>query len=79
MADGGEGTTEAIIYGKNNVSRGSCIVTGPLGKKITAEYTIYDAADGRTAVMEMAAARDFLLSLRIREIRCTLLPMVLAR
>lgn len=56
VADGGEGTTEAIIYGKNNVSRGSCIVTGPLGKKITAEYTIYDAADGRTAVMEMAAA-----------------------
>ena len=55
VADGGEGTTEAIIYGKNNVSRGSCIVTGPLGKKITAEYTIYDAADGRTAVMEMAA------------------------
>lgn len=56
VADGGEGTTEAIIYGKNNVSRGSCIVTGPLGKKITAEYTIYDASDGRTAVMEMAAA-----------------------
>lgn len=56
VADGGEGTTEAIIYGKNNVSRGSCVVTGPLGKKITAEYTIYDAADGRTAVMEMAAA-----------------------
>ena len=56
VADGGEGTTEAIIYGKNNVSRGSCIVTGPLGKKITAEYTIYDAADGRTAVMQMAAA-----------------------
>lgn len=56
VADGGEGTTEAIIYGKNNVSRGSCVVTGPLGKKITAEYTIYDAADVRTAVMEMAAA-----------------------
>lgn len=56
VADGGEGTTEAIIYGKNNVSRGSCVVTGPLGKKITAEYTIYDAADGRTAVMEMTVA-----------------------
>ena len=55
VADGGEGTTEAIIYGKNNVSRGSCVVTGPLGDRITAEYTIYDAADGRTAVMEMAA------------------------
>ena len=56
VADGGEGTTEALIYGKDNVSRESCIVTGPLREKITAEYTIYDAADGRTAVMEMAAA-----------------------
>lgn len=56
VADGGEGTTEALIYGKDNVSMESCIVAGPLGEKITAEYTIYDAADGRTAVMEMAAA-----------------------
>lgn len=56
VADGGEGTTEALIYGRDGVSRERCSVTGPLGDKITAEYTIYDAADGRTAVMEMAAA-----------------------
>lgn len=56
VADGGEGTTEALIYGRDGVSREKCSVTGPLGDKITAEYTIYDAADGRTAVMEMAAA-----------------------
>lgn len=56
VADGGEGTTEALIYGRNGVSRERCYVTGPLGDRITAEYTIYDAADGRTAVMEMAAA-----------------------
>lgn len=56
VADGGEGTTEALIYGRNGVSRERCSVTGSLGDKITAEYTIYNAADGRTAVMEMAAA-----------------------
>lgn len=56
VADGGEGTTEAIIYGRDGVSRERCYVTGPLGDRITAEYTIYNAADGRTAVMEMAAA-----------------------
>lgn len=56
MADGGEGTTDALIYGRDGVSRERCYVTGPLGDRITAEYTIYNAADGRTAVMEMAAA-----------------------
>ena len=56
VADGGEGTTEALIYGRDGVSRERCYVTGPLGDRITAEYTIYNAADGRTAVMEMAAA-----------------------
>ncbi len=56
VADGGEGTTDALIYGRDGVSRERCYVTGPLGDRITAEYTIYDAADGRTAVMEMAAA-----------------------
>ncbi len=56
VADGGEGTTEALIYGRDGVSREKCSVTGPLGDRITAEYTIYDTADGRTAVMEMAAA-----------------------
>lgn len=56
VADGGEGTTDALIYGRDGVSRERCYVTGPLGDRITAEYIIYNAADGRTAVMEMAAA-----------------------
>lgn len=56
VADGGEGTTDALIYGRDGVSRERCYVTGPLGDRITAEYTIYNVADGRTAVMEMAAA-----------------------
>lgn len=56
VADGGEGTTDALIYGRDGVSRERCYVTGSLGDRITAEYTIYNAADGRTAVMEMAAA-----------------------
>ena len=56
VADGGEGTTDALIYGRDGVSRERCYVTEPLGDRITAEYTIYNAADGRTAVMEMAAA-----------------------
>ena len=56
VADGGEGTTDALIYGRDGVSRERCYVTGPLGDRITAEYTIYNAADGRTAIMEMAAA-----------------------
>lgn len=56
VADGGEGTTDALIYGRDGVSRERCYVTGPLGDRITAEYAIYNAADGRTAVMEMAAA-----------------------
>jgi len=56
VADGGEGTTDALIYGRDGVSRERCYVTGSLGDRITAEYTIYNAADGRTAVMEMAVA-----------------------
>lgn len=56
VADGGEGTTDALIYGRDGVSRERCYVTGPLGDRITAEYTIYNAADGRTAVMEMTVA-----------------------
>ncbi len=61
VADGGEGTTEALIYGRDSVHREKCSVTGPLGDKITAEYTIYNATDGRTAVMEMAAAAGLTL------------------
>lgn len=56
VADGGEGTTEALIYGRDNAHREECEVTGPLGERRTAAYVKYDSADGKTAVMEMAAA-----------------------
>lgn len=56
VADGGEGTTEALIYGRDNAHREECEVTGPLGERRTAAYVTYDSADGKTAVMEMAAA-----------------------
>lgn len=53
MADGGEGTVESLVYG----SKGKLIkveVTGPIGKKVTAEYGLLD--NGKTAVIEMASA-----------------------
>lgn len=56
VADGGEGTTEALIYGRDNAYREECSVTGPLGERRAAVYVTYDSADGKTAVMEMAAA-----------------------
>lgn len=56
VADGGEGTTEALIYGRDNAHCEECEVTGPLGERRTAAYVTYDSADGKTAVMEMAAA-----------------------
>lgn len=58
MADGGEGTVEALTYG----SHGQIIatkVTGPLGGKVSAEWGIL--GDGATAVIEMAAASGITL------------------
>jgi len=53
MADGGEGTTEALIsaLGGKTVS---LKVTGPMGEKVEAHYGLID--NGSTAVMEMASA-----------------------
>lgn len=53
MADGGEGTVDSLV----SLSDGEMIqidVTGPLGKKVTAEYGLIDK--GKTAVIEMASA-----------------------
>lgn len=61
VADGGEGTTEALIYGRDNAHLEECEVTGPLGERRTAAYVTYDSADGKTAVMEMAAAAGLTL------------------
>jgi len=58
MADGGEGTVEALTYG----SHGQIIdteVTGPLGEKVTAKWGIL--GDRISAVVEMAAASGITL------------------
>ncbi len=53
VADGGEGTTQTLV----NASGGKLYnqkVTGPMGAKITAQWGVL--ADGKTAVIETAAA-----------------------
>ena len=58
LADGGEGTMEALMSGMNG--KNQCIfVTDPLGKKTVCEYGI--AEDGKTAIMEMASAAGITL------------------
>ncbi len=53
VADGGEGTTEAVVRATGGELR-SVPVTGPLGDPVTAVYGVLP--DGTTAVMEMASA-----------------------
>ena len=53
VADGGEGTTDAVIRATGGELR-SVSVEGPLGRPVTAVYGVLP--DGRTAVMEMASA-----------------------
>lgn len=53
IADGGEGTVEALITATNGQLR-QTQVTGPLGDPVTAQWGIL--GDGKTAVVEMAAA-----------------------
>ena len=53
IADGGEGTVEALVSATRGQMR-HCVVTGPLGKRITACWGIL--GDQETAVIEMAAA-----------------------
>lgn len=58
LADGGEGTTEALVEGMG----GEYVlikVTGPLGEKTNAKYGIL--GDGKTAVLEMAEASGIIL------------------
>ena len=57
LADGGEGTAEALITGMGGRTQ-SVTVHDPLGRELTAEYGILP--DG-TAVMEMAAAAGLTL------------------
>ncbi len=52
IADGGEGTVEALTFGRN-VRKLQVSVTGPLGTPVLADYII---VDGDTAIIEMASA-----------------------
>ena len=58
LADGGEGFTKALIYGVGGKLH-SVEVTGPLGKKVNAEFGILN--DGVTAVIEIAEAAGITL------------------
>ena len=58
LADGGEGTTDALIEGLGG-QRIELTVTGPMGNPVLAYYGIL--ADGTTAVMEMAQAAGITL------------------
>lgn len=58
LADGGEGTTEALVEGLGG-EYVTVWVAGPLGEKTNARYGIL--GDGRTAVMEMAEASGIIL------------------
>lgn len=53
VADGGEGTTDAVIRAAGGELR-TVEVTGPLGGSVTAVYGLLP--DGETAVLEMASA-----------------------
>ncbi|MFA9465630.1 MAG: glycerate kinase [Velocimicrobium sp.] len=58
LADGGEGTTDALIEGLGG-NRVELSVTGPMGNQVIAYYGIL--ADKTTAVMEMAQAAGITL------------------
>jgi len=58
MADGGEGTVEALTYGTHGQIMAT-EVTGPLGEKVTAKWGIL--GDGVSAVVEMTAASGITL------------------
>jgi len=58
IADGGDGTLEAVISGTGGRLL-TAKVTGPLGNRITAEYGV--TGDGKTAVIEMSRASGLAL------------------
>ena len=53
LADGGEGTVEALVAGMNGKTE-HVKVTGPLGEPVICEYGIIEST--KTAVIEMAGA-----------------------
>ena len=58
LADGGEGTVEALVSGMNGVTQ-NVMVTGPLGTPVNCEYGIIESS--HTAVIEMSGAAGITL------------------
>ena len=58
MADGGEGTVDALVAATGGSLR-EAVVSGPRGESLTARFGL--SGDGRTAVIEMAAASGLVL------------------
>lgn len=58
LADGGEGTVEALTLGMNGKIE-KVMVTGPLGSKVEASYGIIE--ESKTAIIEMSAAAGITL------------------
>ena len=58
VADGGEGTVEALVSAHHG-TYGRVNVEGPLGDPVVASYGLIDA--GRTAVVELASASGYVL------------------
>ena len=59
VADGGEGTSEALAYGKGNFRRVTSRVVGPLGRNIDAEWHIDENAG--VAFIDIASAAGLAL------------------
>ena len=58
LADGGEGTVEALVSGMNGIIQ-NVMVTGPLGKPVNCEYGMIESS--HTAVIEMSGAAGITL------------------
>src|SRR6476646_9631205 len=58
IADGGEGTVEALVTARNGTYQW-VNVEGPLGDPVLASYGVLD--DSRTAVVELASSSGYVL------------------
>lgn len=67
LADGGEGTVEALVAGMNGMKQ-EIQVTGPLGTPVACEYGIIESS--KTAVIEMAGAAGITLVLEQGGVDC---------
>lgn len=60
IADGGEGTVDALVTGMGGSFR-LTTVTGPLGEPVLAKWGIIEATGEKTAIIEMAEAAGIVL------------------